>query len=156
MSPVFKKLQIFLAYFISSHIGIITELQASLIRYTELMDKSLQIKINIAILIALIISFIFHPLLIAIGILSTIPVIISTIKSLRDKKVSVDLLASIALIASILHREWASVAFINLMITSARIFGNYTESKADDAIKSLLKLRPEIVKIKSRNAITKF
>ncbi len=119
------------------------------------MSRSLQMKINVGILVALILSFIFRPFLIAIGLLATIPVVISAINSIRNKKVSVDLLASIALFASILHREWASIVFINLMITSARIFGDYTESKADDAIKSLLKLRPEIVKVKRGTDIVK-
>jgi heavy metal translocating P-type ATPase len=119
-------------------------------------------KVNIGILIALILSLIFYylkifpsnNLLTIVGILSTIPVIISALAALKDKKVSVDLLASIALAASILHAEWASVAFINLMITSARIFGDYTEGQANTAIKSLLKLRPEVVKVKTENGIT--
>src|SRR5882724_7828452 len=119
-------------------------------------------KVNIGIIIVLILSLVSHylkifptnNLLIIVGILSTIPVVISAINSLKNKKVSVDLLASIALAVSIIHGEWASVAFINLMITSARIFGDYTEGQADSAIKSLLKLRPEIVKVKTENGIS--
>ena|SRR5258708_2365505 len=128
------------------------------------MSKSLQMKMNIAILLALILSLVSYYLklfpnlenliIIAVGVIATVPVIISAIGALKNKKISVDLLASIALLVSILHQEWASVAFINLMITSARIFGDYTEGKADDAIESLLKLRPEIVKIKTDNGIS--
>lgn len=91
------------------------------------------------------------PVLITVGLVATIPVIISALQALKNKKVTVDLLASIALAVSLINREWASVAFINLMITSARIFGDYTEGRADDAIKSLLKLRPEKVKIKTKD-----
>ncbi|HEX6976966.1 MAG TPA: cation-translocating P-type ATPase [Patescibacteria group bacterium] len=128
------------------------------------MDKSLSLKLNIALLIALILSLVTYylklfpfmtenTLIVIVGTFATIPVVLSALKAVRHRKVTVDLLASIALFVSLLNREWASVVFINLMITSARIFGDYTEGKAHDAIKSLLKLRPEIVKIKKEGGI---
>src|SRR5258708_38698685 len=128
------------------------------------MTKSLSLKLNIVLLISLIISLatyylkIFIPtlennLIIIVGLLATVPVIISAINALIHKKVTVDLLASIALTASLINHEWASVAFINLMITSARIFGDYTEGRAQSAIKSLPKLLPEKVKIKTDTGI---
>jgi len=99
------------------------------------------------------VSRIIDSLLIMIGVLATIPIFISSIKALKEKKISVDLLAAIALLVSLLNQEWTSVAFINLMITSARIFGLYTENKARLAIESLLKLKPKTVKIKFKNTI---
>lgn len=128
------------------------------------MTRSFGMKINASILILLSVSLIFFYLkilpsgsevwfLIGIDLAATIPVVISAFNSLKNKKVGVDLLASIALFVSIIHQEWASVAFINLMITSARIFGDYTQNRADSAIKSLMKLRPEKVKVKEGKEI---
>lgn len=105
--------------------------------------------LNIVLLIALILSLLIKgQFIIAVGLISTIFVAVSAVKALLNRKISVDLLASVALLASLLNREWSSVAFINLMITSARIFGDYTQNVAGNAIKKLLKLRPNIVKIR--------
>lgn len=92
-------------------------------------------------------------LLIVVGILLTIPVMISALQALWKRRITVDLLASIALVVSILDHEWRSVIFINLMIISAKVFGMYTEESAKKSIQNLLKLRPTSVKIKKNNQI---
>ncbi len=123
----------------------------------------LNFKFNLALVFGLAIvltsSYIFPAsafnslLLIIIGLLATVPVIYGTINVIKNKKISVDLLASIALLVSLINHEWESVAFINLMITCARMFGIYTETKAKNSIQSLFKLRPDKVKIKVGSSI---
>lgn len=121
------------------------------------MSKDLIVKLNIVLLVLLTLALLlnqFQYFLIAVGIIGTLFVAIDAVKAIIKKEISVDLLAAIALFASVLNFEWMSVVFINLMITSARIFGQYTEGVASGAIKSLLKIRPEKVKIKENDKIT--
>ncbi len=82
------------------------------------------------------------PLLIAISIAGLLPVIFNAIKSLISRHLTIDLLASVALIFSLLAREWHSAVFISLMLASARLFTRYTGNRAKRSIEELLKLRP--------------
>jgi Cd2+/Zn2+-exporting ATPase len=86
-------------------------------------------------------------LLIGSGLIGTLFVIISAIKMALERRISVELLASIALIASLIEGEWISVALINLMITAARIFSRFVAIRSHSAISSLLKIRPVSAKI---------
>src|ERR1035437_6548031 len=94
----------------------------------------------------------FFPLqryfLIGIAIIATVPVVYSAYKALINKQITVDLLASVALVFSLLAHEWMSAVFINLMLTSARIFLAYNEARARKNIEGLLKLKPKLIKIK--------
>lgn len=85
---------------------------------------------------------------IAISIVGLIPVIVSAVKALIKRELTIDLLASIALIFSILAREWISASFINLMLASARLFDLWTERRARKSIEKLISLRPVSVKVK--------
>lgn len=87
-------------------------------------------------------------LLIAVSVVGIFPVIISAIQALFKKVITVDLLASIALVFTLIQGEWISAAFINLMLASARLFSAFTERKTKNIISHLLKLRPIVVKIK--------
>jgi len=88
-----------------------------------------------------------------VSVFATIFVFISAIRSLKEKRVSIDLLASIALAVSLIEREWLSAVFINLMITSARAFAYYVKARSHSAINSLLKLKPEKVKVERDGSI---
>lgn len=79
--------------------------------------------------------------------LGLVPVAISAIKSLSQKTLSVDLLASIALIFSLLSREWKSAALITLMLGFARIFEAITEERVKNVMKSLMKYHVEVVRV---------
>lgn len=86
-------------------------------------------------------------LLVVAGLIGTFFVVISAIKMTLDRRISVELLASIALVASLIEGEWISVALINLMITAARIFSRFVAIRSHSAIASLLKIRPVTAKI---------
>jgi len=76
-----------------------------------------------------------------------IPVLVSAVRSLLARTLSVDLLASIALTFSLLAEEWTSAAFITLMLAFARLFDYVTQSRAKKTIQSLMKYHVERVRI---------
>lgn len=85
---------------------------------------------------------------VALSFLGVLPVVWSAVQAAFKKELTVDLLASIALLFSFLAREWRSATFILLMITFARIFDLWTERRAQRIIEQLFKYRPTKVKIK--------
>lgn len=93
------------------------------------------------------------PVLAALSFLGLIPVVASAVRSLMRRQISVDLLASIALVFSLLSQEWSSAAFITLMLAFARIFDHVTQARAKRIIQSLMKYHVEDVRIKVGESI---
>ncbi len=89
-----------------------------------------------------------NDILIIVSVIGVVPVAWSAAKAIRRKKITIDLLASIALAFTFIKGEWLSAAFINLMLASARLFDKFTETRTRHVIERLMKLRPERVKVK--------
>jgi Cd2+/Zn2+-exporting ATPase len=121
-------------------------------------EKQLKMFVNfdafILVLILLSLLLLKYEIVIKIvGIVATIPVVLSALSSIKNRKVSIDLLASIALIVSLIEREWISVAFINLMITSARMFARYVQIKSHSALQGLIKSKPTKATVEKKGKI---
>lgn len=90
-----------------------------------------------------------------VAVIGLLPVLISAGRALINRRLTIDLLASIALIFSLLSKEFHSAVFISLMLTSARFFAYFTENRTRQAIQSLIKLRPSRVLIKTKMGFIK-
>ncbi len=134
-------------------------------KMAENKDRKTKIFLNLNltlcfILVEILISYLFkifpannESILRLISIAATLPVIVNATQSLRNKKISIDLLASIALTVSLIEKEWVSAIFINLMVASARAFTNFVKIRSHSAIDSLMKLKPTKVKIEEAGGI---
>jgi len=96
----------------------------------------------------------YELVLIVVSVAATFTVFLSALRSFKNKKISIDLLAIIALTVSLIEKEWISAIFINLMIASAKAFIDYVKIKSHSAVKSLIKLKPQKVKIENEGEIT--
>lgn len=88
-----------------------------------------------------------------LSVIGTLPVIMSALRALLRRRLTIDLLASIALVFALFARAWYSAVFINLMIASARIFDRYTKNRAKNIIRELLKDKPLKAKIQFNHAV---
>jgi len=87
-------------------------------------------------------------IIIFIAFFSTIPVLINAVITIREKEINVDHLAFVALVLSLIAGEYLSVIFINLMLTFGRLFSSMTKDQTRYALEHLVKLRPQIAKLK--------
>jgi len=120
------------------------------------------IVLNVGLVVLLAIALIAHfafslpydrVIFIVLAFLGLIPVLKSALGALYNRQLTIDLLASIALVFCFLAKEWHSAAFINLMLASARIFYLWTKIRERNIISHLLKYRPTKVKIKKGEEI---
>ena len=93
-------------------------------------------------------AFHWRAILIVATFLNLAPVIFAAFRALLERRVSVEFLAGIALIFAVVNQEWHSAAFISLMLVSARLFIDYTDTKVRSSVQSLLKLRPVTAHLK--------
>lgn len=93
-------------------------------------------------------------MLVAAAGVGTAPVLVSAGKAIfvRDWA-SMDMLASVALVFSLVSQEWASAAFIALMLAAARLLEDVTEDRTEKSIESLLKLRPPHAKVEREDSV---
>ncbi|KKT60231.1 MAG: Lead, cadmium, zinc and mercury transporting ATPase [Parcubacteria group bacterium GW2011_GWC1_44_26] len=82
-----------------------------------------------------------------VGFVGIVPVARSAYRSLKEKKINVDLLATIALFFSFISAEWSSMLFINIMLAGARVLDLYTKRRVRKSLESLIKLKPSKARV---------
>ena len=111
-----------------------------------------------ALALVLVINFVYAPhfiktLLIILSYIALAPVVYSAAKALWSRQITIDLLASIALVFTFIQGEWVSAVFINLMLASARLFSAFTERRTENILSHLLKLRPSMVTVQANGTV---
>lgn len=116
-----------------------------------ILSQGMVILLNIILIILLGLFLVISQLsylLPIITYLALIPVLINVIKAMKNRELTIDFLAVIALSFAILNNEWKSASFISLMLSCARIFDEWTDRRTKNIVQSLLKFRPDKVKVK--------
>lgn len=83
-----------------------------------------------------------------VSLAGAVPVVVSAVRALAKRKMTIDLLASVALAFAFVAGEWYSAVFINLMLSFARLFDAWTDERTKKIISQMLKYLPEKVKIR--------
>lgn len=90
------------------------------------------------------------------AIVGVLPVLWGALHSFLKKEwASMELLASIALLFSLLSGEWVSAVFIELMLAAARILDDLTQDRTEKSIRGLLQLRPRQANVEKNSALVK-
>ncbi len=92
-------------------------------------------------------------ILIVSALLGFLPVLWAMGKAFWGKKLSIDFLAGIALVACFWGHEWQSAVFIGLMLAFARIFFLWTQAKEKKILDSLIKYQPKKIRVKQGEVI---
>jgi heavy metal translocating P-type ATPase len=90
---------------------------------------------------------------IIVSFFSALPVAFSAVRALVRRKITIDLLASIALVFTFIEGQWISATFINLMLASARLFDSFTEEHTRKIIEKLLAFRPSFAKRRTNGIV---
>lgn len=83
-----------------------------------------------------------------VGFIGLLPVAKSALASLKNKRINVDLLATVALLFSLISAEWGSMLFINIMLAGARVLDLYTKRRIRKSLESLTKLKPSKARVR--------
>ncbi|KKS26786.1 MAG: Heavy metal translocating P-type ATPase, partial [Parcubacteria group bacterium GW2011_GWC1_42_11] len=89
-----------------------------------------------------------------VGFIGLLPVAKSALDSLRNKRINVDLLATIALFLSLISAEWGSMLFINIMLAGARVLDLYTKRRIRTSLEGLTKLKPSRARVRKDDETT--
>ncbi|MFA6898540.1 MAG: HAD-IC family P-type ATPase, partial [Candidatus Paceibacterota bacterium] len=131
----------------------------------ETLDYSYRAVVwDIAIMVILIAVLILNPfepvawsskkiLLYLACLVGSLPVIISAVREALQRRLSMDLLSGLALVASILAGQLVSAIFIAMMLTASRMLGDWSDRLVRRGVRSLLRLRPHSVKVEIRDEI---
>lgn len=84
-----------------------------------------------------------EPVLVAVAALGAVPVVMRAVRDLLHRKLTIDVFNILALGVSFGTGEFPSAAFIVLMITSADFLEWRTRMRTEDAVTSLLRLKPQ-------------
>ncbi len=86
--------------------------------------------------------------IIVASVIGTLPVLYSSFKAIVAREISMDVLAGLALLFSLIGREWPSAIFIGLMLSAARVMTVWNAHRTEHNIESLLKLRPDHTRVR--------
>lgn len=78
-----------------------------------------------------------------VAAIGAIPTLYAGIRSIFQRRITIDTFNAFALVISFVTHEFRSALFIGLMLASARILEWRTARRTSDAVKELLKLKPQ-------------
>lgn len=93
-------------------------------------------------------------LLVSVATVGILPVLWSAYRAVRQREITVDLLAGVALIFALLGREWSSAIFVSLMLSAARVMTHWNDARTERNLSGLLHLRPERARVRRNNTVS--